>query len=201
MSDSIKTQKEQLAGIAMENPDLLKELVSRMEGTSRRVRQNAASVLAVVSHQSPELLMPYANSFVAALDRSEAQTKWESIDILAHLMACGFEVSDSLLDMVEDALFDEDSGSLRLAAMKFVCSYGSKGERAAVKSWPLIDEAIQCYHGDPEFSDMLSAVLKFAQSGLPADVSQGLKTRLSFDASHARGSLKKRAQQIIDVLD
>ena len=201
MSDSIKAQKEQLAGIAMENPDLLKELVSRMAASSRRVRQNAASVLAVVSHQSPELLMPYVDSFVAALDCPEAQTKWESIDVLAHLMTCGFEVSEPLLDMVEDALFDEDSGSLRLAAMKFVCFYGSKDEDAAAKAWPLIDEAIQCYHGDPEFSDMLSAVLKFAQSGLPSDVSQGLRARLSFDAGHARGSLRKKAQQIIDVLD
>ena len=63
----------------------------------------------------------------------------------------------------EAALFDEDSGPLRLAAMRFLCKLGATTEKRSEKVWPLIDEGIQCYHGDLEFQDMLLAVIDFSQ--------------------------------------
>ena len=201
MSETIKAQKEQLAALAIERPELFEGLLERMAGSSRRNRQNAASVLAIVAAKEPNMVMPHLQLFIDALEKPEAQTKWESIDALTALLPAGLEVSDSLLDSIEDALFDEDSGSLRLAAMRFVCAYGAMGESAAKGCWPLIDEALQCYHGDSEFQDMLLAVTAFSESDLPEDVANALRERMAFDAQRARGALKKRAQMILDNLN
>ena len=34
--------------------------------------------------------------------------------------------------------------------------------------WPLIDEGIQCYHGDLEFNEMLTAITDFSKGKLAA---------------------------------
>lgn len=65
----------------------------------------------------------------------------------------------------------------------------------------MLDEAIQCYHGDLEFQDMLIAVISFSESDLAESVRDELKDRMEFDAKHGRGVLKKRAQLIIENLD
>ena len=71
----------------------------------------------------------------------------------------------------------------------------------SLQVWHLLDEAIQCYHGDLEFQDMLIAVISFSESDLAESVRDELKDRMEFDAKHGRGVLKKRAQLIIENLD
>ena len=98
-------------------------------------------------------------------------------------------------------LFDEDSGPLRLAALRFLCKYGELSQKHSLQVWPLLDEAIQCYHGDLEFQDMLIAVISFRNPTLPIPFETSSKDRMEFDAKHGRGVLKKRAQLIIENLD
>ena len=47
---------------------------------------------------------------------------------------------------------------------------------------------------------MLSAIVLFSEGKLAPEVKQGLIDRVSFDAEHSKGSLKRRSQQIIDNL-
>ena len=68
----------------------------------------------------------------------------------------------------------------------------------SVEVWPLIDEAIQCYHGDLEFGDMLVAVVEYSQGKLSDSVKAALAERMAFDAANSKGSLQRRAQQILD---
>lgn len=201
MSDSLKAQREQLAHIALENKDILAGLIERMADSSRRVRQNTASTLSLVAHIDPDALVEYADVFIDALERPEAQTKWECLDVLTVLVSLDADLCASALPGAEGALFDEDSGPLRLAAFRFLCCYGSVSGARSVEVWPLIDEAIQCYHGDVEFHDMLVAIAAFSSADLDLDVAASLKARMEFDARNGKGGLKKRAQQIIDNLD
>lgn len=97
-------------------------------------------------------------------------------------------------------MFDEDNGFVRLSALRFLCALGATTENRSQKVWPLLDEAIQCYHGDYEYQDMLSAIVLFSEGKLAPEVKQGLIDRVSFDAEHSKGSLKRRSQQIIDNL-
>lgn len=201
MSDTIKAQREQLAQLALEKPELLQELIDRLNGSSRRHRQNAAATLAAVAALDSKALLPCQDVLIAALENSEAQTRWECIDALSRLLPEGLTVDDDLLDDVESALFDEESGLLRLAAMRFVCRYAVVAENGYATAWPMIDEAIQCYHGDPEFMDMLVAVAEMSEHELPEAIAHELASRMEFDAGHSRGMLKKRAQQILDNLN
>ena len=87
-----------------------------------------------------------------------------------------------------------------MAAMRFLCRLGSTTENRSQKVWPLIDEAIQCYHGDIEFQEMLVAVIAFSEGKLADEVAEELKSRMAFDAKSGRGVLKKRAAQIVENL-
>ncbi|WP_417753831.1 hypothetical protein [Slackia sp.] len=201
MTDMIKAQREQLARIALDNSDLLDELFTRLESSSRRERQNAAATLSAVASFDPQAVFSRIDAFVNALDRPEAQTRWESLEVLIHFLSLDPDSCDKALPGAESALFDEDSGPLRLAALRFLCKYGELSQKHSLQVWPLLDEAIQCYHGDLEFQDMLIAVISFSESDLADSVRDELKDRMEFDAKHGRGVLKKRAQLIIENLD
>lgn len=201
MTEMIKAQREQLAHIALDNSALLDELFARLKGSSRRERQNAAATLSAVASLDPQAVFPHVDAFVNALDRPEAQTRWESLEVLTHFLSLDSGSCDKALPGAESALFDEDSGPLRLAALRFLCKYGELSRKHSLQVWPLLDEAIQCYHGDLEFQDMLIAVVSFSEADLAESVRDELKERMDFDAKHGRGVLKKRAQLIIDNLD
>lgn len=182
---------------AIENTKVLGSLVENLAGASRRKRQTSASVLAHVAKEKPELMTGYLNDFIDALNRPEAQTRWESLDILTALVDYDSRGCERAIAGVETALFDEESGPVRLAAMRFLCKLGATTENRSEKIWPLIDEGIQCYHGDYEFQDMLIAVVDFSLGKIAAEVKLALVERMRFDAENAKGALKRRAQQII----
>ena len=108
--------------------------------------QHAARIVAQVGKIKIEALAPYVNELVDALNRPEAQTRWEVLDALTSLVHLESRSCDKAIAGAETALFDEDSGPLRLAAMRFLCTLGATTENRSEKVWPLIDEAIQCYH-------------------------------------------------------
>ncbi len=175
-------------------------LFKDLDGDSRRKRQNAAAALSLVAKENPERVAKNADDFVNALDRDEARTRWESLDALTRIVSVNSRACDKAVDGAENALFDEDSGPLRLAAMRFLCKLGSTTEKRSEKVWPLIDEGIQCYHGDIEFDDMLAAIIDFSMGNLAPEVKGSLAERMSFDAEHGKGALKHKAQTILDNL-
>ena len=182
---------------AMESPELVEELVEALSGASRRERQKAASVLAVVAKKKPELLQPATEQFVEALNVPEAQTRWEVLDVLTELVSLEARVCEKAVPEADAALFDEDSGPARLAAMRFLCRLGATSEKRSEKVWPLFDEGIQCYHGDLEFQDMLTAVVGFSEGKLAPEVKAALKERMGFDATNSKGALQRKAASIV----
>jgi len=172
-------------------------LAEDLEGASRRARQSAASVFARQAKEDPESVLPYGASFVDALHRPEAQTRWECLDALTQLVPLDSRLCDKAIVGAESALFDEDSGTVRLAAMRFLCALGATTQKRSEKVWPYIDEAIQCYHGDLEFQDMLNAVMNFSAGKISAPVKEQLLARMAFDAENGKGALGRKAQAII----
>ncbi|MEC4176982.1 hypothetical protein VIN30_11035 [Adlercreutzia sp. R7] len=197
MSSENPEDKQQIAD-AQKNPEVIAALTETLAAGSRRDRQQAARIIAGVARENAELLVPFAPSLVDALERPEAQTRWECLDALAQLVPADARGCEKAIPGAEAALFDEDSGPLRLAAMRFLCRLGATTEKRSEKVWSLIDEGIQCYHGDLEFQDMLVAVIDFSQGKLAPEVKTGLADRMRFDATNGRGMLKKRAAQIVE---
>jgi len=198
---SSKTQDvKQVADEAAADPKNLEALVKALSGGSRRERQQAASAIALVARANPKAVAPFIGELVDALNRPEAQTRWEALEALAILVHQDARACEKAIEGAETALFDEDSGPVRLAAMRFLCSFGATTENRSEKVWPLIDEGIQCYHGDLEFQDMLVAVTDFSSSKLSPEVKKKLAERMRFDAQNGKGALKKRASQIVENL-
>ena len=188
---------KKLAAEAIADQDTLASIVKTLSEGPRRERQRAAQVIGLISLESCEALVPHIGVFVSALERPEAQTRWEVLEVLCKLVPFDSRSCDKAVDSAENSLFDEESGLARLAGMRFLCKLGSTTPTRSERVWPLIDEAIQCYHGDQEFQDMLLAVTDFSAGNISPLVKEQLAVRMSFDANNGRGALKRRAQQIV----
>lgn len=185
---------------ALKSKKKIESYIETLSDGSRRERQKAAAVVAAMTRENPPKMSEHIDIILETLDRPEAQTRWEALDALTELVPVDSRNCEKAIAGAENALFDEDSGPLRLAAMRFLCRLGATTEARSEKVWGLIDEGIQCYHGDLEFQDMLVAVVDFSAGKLAPSVADELATRMKFDAENGKGTLKKRATQIEENL-
>lgn len=195
-ADDVKQEAQE----ALKSKKKIAAYMQTLQDGGRRERQQAAAVVAAMAKEKPEKLADHMSDMIEALNRPEAQTRWEVLDALTEMVPVDSRNCEKAILGAENALFDEDSGPLRLAAMRFLCRFGSTTEARSEKVWGLIDEGIQCYHGDLEFQDMLVAVIDFSAGKLSPTVSDELAARMKFDAENGKGMLKKRATQIEDNL-
>lgn len=191
MANSANDQEARLAQMRI--------LVEELAGSSRRRRQEVAHKIAAVAHTDASMVTPFVGSLMDALERPEAQTRWEVLDALTALVDEHAEEVAPAFEAAETALFDEDSAPVRLAGFVFLCRFGATSEERSDQVWPLLDEAIQCYHGDPEYRDMLVALLAFVQSAASAATKAALAERLKFDAENGASYVKSFSAQIIQA--
>jgi hypothetical protein len=182
---------------ARTNPKLLKSVVDALSGEGRRSRQVAASVVHEIATAEPALLKPYAPELADALHRPESQTRWEVLGTFEKLVPVDARLVDKALGGAETALHDEESGVVRLAAFRLLCTYGATTAHRSDRVWPLIDEAIRCYHGDPEFPQMLQSVYNMVSGNASDAVKLAAAERMAFDAENGKGLLKRRSASIV----
>lgn len=181
--------------------DALSALIEDLSSSSRRSRQMAARVVNLFAQREPALLVPYIEQLIDALYRPEAQTRWEILDALTLLAPDNAKECGAAYEGAEAALFDEISAPLRLSAFRFLTVWGATERRRSEKVWPIIDEAIQCYHGDLEYRDMLALLFTFAHGQISGSVAAELAGRLHFDAENGKGSyLRVRSREIYEAL-
>lgn len=181
---------------ALSDEELL-ELVENLSCHKRRLRQESAHRLAELAKTEPERLLPHAKRLIDALFRPEAQTRWEVLDTLLELVPLNANAVISAYDGAEAALFDETSATVRLSAFRFLTRFAASNPRRSDKVWPILDEAIQCYHGDPEYRDMLTSLLELANGSLTKACRRALIDRISFDAKSARGYIRSCSAEIV----
>lgn len=198
--DLTAEEVEQLKRIE-DNKDALTALIEDLSGASRRKRQLAAHVVALLAEREPDLLAPHMTQLIDALERPEAQTRWEILDACTLLVGEHAKEIGAAFPTAEEALFDEDSATLRLAAFRMLSAWGATERRRSEKVWPILDEAIQCYHGDLEYRDMLASLYDFATGKIDGHVAGELAGRLHFDAEHGKGAyLRTRSSEIYELL-
>lgn len=193
MANSANDQEARLAQMRI--------LVEELAGSSRRRRQEVAHKIATVAHADASMVTPFVGSLMDALERPEAQTRWEVLDALTALVDEHADEVAPAFEAAETALFDEDSAPVRLAGFVFLCRFGTTSEKRSDQVWPLLDEAIQCYHGDPEYRDMLVALLAFVQDAASAATKAALAERLKFDAENGASYVKSFSAQIIKACE
>ena len=178
----------------------IEKLIADLLDSSRKKRQEAALALADCSKDDAQAILPYGDALVDALDTRDARTRWAIIDVLTALSVYDADLCVKALPGIEDALFDENNGPLHLASFRFLCSYGAQSLQASDNVWSLLDEAIQCFHGDQEFQDMLNLLVDFSLGNLSAETKKNFSDRMLFDARNNRGLTQRRAQTIVDNL-
>lgn len=172
-------------------------LVSALAGARRRSRQDAAHQIAQIAHRNPQELLPFAEDLIDALYRPEAHTRWEVFDALGELVLLDADAVADGYDGAEASLFDESSATVRLGAFRFLCRLGASSPERSDAVWHILDEAIQCYHGNPEYRDMLIALLEYARGDLSENARESLIARVGFDAENSTGFTKGFSAQII----
>ena len=157
--------------LAEENENAVDRLVQELGCPTRRIRQFAARVLHLLAERDPQRVVP-----------------------------CPEQLGDAF-EGAETALFDEISSTLRYAAFRLLCVWGATSVERSREAWPILDEAIQCYHGDLEYRDMLGCLYEFGRGEIDAEVAEKLALRLKFDAENGKGSyLKARSSEICEML-
>ena len=193
--------RSKVADQALADPDILLALIENLSAGQRRIRQFSAAAIKEISTKQPEVLLEHVDSIADSLHRPEAQTRWECLAALTLLAALNPPTIGSAVEGAEDSLFDTDSGYARLAALRFLCNYGALDARRAAQVWPLIEEGIQCYHGDPEFDEMLASVEAFVTGNIGAEVRKLVCQRLTFDANNSKGPIGRRASLIVQICE
>ena len=92
--------------LAEENENAVDRLVQELGCPTRRIRQFAARVLHLLAERDPQRVVPCAPALIEALDRPEAQTRWEALDALAALATTCPEQLGDAFEGAETALFD-----------------------------------------------------------------------------------------------
>lgn len=178
----------------------LPALVGGLAAHSRRQRQAAAQKVYSIAKEDPSAILPYLNDLLDALGRPEAQTRWEVLDTLTLVAQAHPQEVQPGIDAAETSLFDEDSAPVRLAAFRFLAAYGSTSEARSDEVWPLLDEAIQCYHGDAEYRDMLVALYDMVQGPISEKCAHELLDRIAFDTKSGASYIQALSENIAKEL-
>ena len=176
-------------------------LIEELSGASRRRRQEVAHQLALVAKAHPEIMLPHVDALVDALYRPEAQTRWEVLDALSAIAEENADAVAEAYDGAEASLFDDGSATVRLAAFVFLCRLGASSPERSDQVWPILDEAIQCYHGDAEYRDMLVALVGLARGNASEQTRAALADRVRFDAESSAGYIKTFSEEILQALE
>lgn len=176
------------------------DLVESLKSTHRLGRMAASHELRVRAEKDASELVQYAQDMNRALSSVEAQTRWELLSALSAVAAVDIKAVARTFREAEASLFDDESSAVRLAAFRFFVVFGANNEKNSDKAWPLIDEFIQCYHGDPEYRDILTQLVCFAKGNLSQKTRKSFTDRLSFDAESAHGYIKTFSVEIIEIL-
>ncbi len=176
------------------------DLVESLKSTHRLERMAASHELRARAEKDASELVQYAQDMNRALSSVEAQTRWELLSALSAVAAVDIKAVARTFREAEASLFDDESSAVRLAAFRFFVVFGANNEKNSDKAWPLIDEFIQCYHGDPEYRDILTQLVCFAKGNLSQKTRKSFTDRLSFDAESAHGYIKTFSVEIIEIL-
>lgn len=183
---------------------MVDRLIDELSGPIRRTRQEAASSLAEMAREHPESIEAdvehITEALVDALYRPEAQTRWEALGALREIATNHPELAAQAYEGAEASLFDENSSRVRIEAFRLLARLGASSPELSDKVWPLLDEAIQCFHGDLGYRDMLDSLLEFAEGNASDASKQALVDRISFDVTGGRGYVKTCSAKIADAV-
>ena len=191
-----ETPIEEAVATASQCTATRKELADALGHESRFVREYTSQVLVELARNDANFLQEHANDIIDALNRPESLTRYSMIEIIGELAQTQPKLVTSAYELLQDCLYDEDSGTVRLYAFRVLARYGASAPARSVKVWPDLSMALRCFHGDSEFMSMMSELIAMLGGRCDQSVKEAAVELFAFDAEHARGDLRKKAEAI-----
>jgi len=194
---NVETPIDEVLDLANRYVAVRRALVDALSHSSRLTREYVSQALCDIAHTMPEQLLEHSDAFIDALYRPEAPTRYNSLAILLILASNDMRLIDRAWDGVEECLYDEESGMVRLGAFRIFTAYGATTPPRSKKVWPLISDALRCYHGDPEFMNMLNEFITMLKGNISDEVKDEACEQFRFNAENATGLFKRKALEIV----
>jgi len=195
----VDTPIDEVLDLANRYVSVRRALIEALTSSSRLTREYASQALLDIEKNDPELIADFKDAFIDALYRPEAPTRYNCLEIISILAQQDMRLVDKAWDPCEECLYDEESGTVRLAAFKVFTAYGASTCPRSRKAWLLISDALRCYHGDPEFISMLNEFIDMLKGNVDESVKDGAYEQFLFNAENATGLLKRKAQEIVTL--
>jgi len=176
--------------------DMRKKLAEALGDKSRLVREYTAQAMVGLARENVELIQDFSDDIIDALNRPESLTRYSMIEMIGELAETQPKVVVDAYEALQECLYDEDSGTVRLYAFRTLARYGATGPARSVKVWPDLSMVLRCFHGDAEFIAMMNETIKMLDGRADTSVKEAAVTLFAFDAEHARGELRKKAETI-----
>jgi hypothetical protein len=184
---------------AARNKRVMSKLVTRLSDDSKVTRAKTAKLVHDASCIDATRLEPHIDQLVGALEYHESQTRWETLGALEEIALVKPMWLDKAVVPATHCLHDEDSSVVRLAAFRVLAFYGASSKRRAEKVWPLLDEALRCYHGDSEYPGMLNALAVMVEGKAPDDVQEEAALLVEPDCSHPKAGIARGAKRVFSI--
>ena len=191
-----ETPIEEMVEIASSCTDTRKKLAEALGHKSRVTREFASQVKVELARADADLLQDFAADIVDALNRPEVLTRYSMIEVIGELAQNNPEVILDAYELLQECLYDEDSGTVRLYAFRVLARYGATDPERSVKVWPDLSMALRCFHGDSEFMAMMSELIFMLAGNSDQQVKEAAVELFAFDAENARGEMRKKAETI-----
>lgn len=181
---------------ALADPKAVKALIDALGESGKLMRSESAEVIHEVAQTQPRLLSGYAPQLIDALGRPESQTRWEILGALEAFVSVDARAVSKAIEAATTALHDTESSVVREAAFRMLAAFGSTTARRSEQVWPLLDEALRCYHGDAEYPGMLSGLVRLLEGSATEPVRVAAAVTVSNDVNHPRAIIRGRARRI-----
>jgi len=197
---NVETPIDEVIDLASRYVAVRRALAEALSDSSRLTREYASQVLLDIAQTDPEMVGEFSTAFIDALHRPEAPTRYNVLAIIGILAQKDMRLVDTAWDGIEECLYDEDSGTVRLAAFKVIAAYGATTPTRSKKVWPLISDALRCYHGDAEFISMLNEFIAMLKGNVADEVKQEACDQFKFNAENATGLFQRKAKEIVSFI-
>jgi len=125
---------QQVAGMVIESPELLKYLISGINETDPRIKYGCNNTLLILSKSKPEIIYPHFDVFKNYLKSENKFIKWSAILIIANLTMCD---DKKMFDEIFNSYFSEIKGPVMITAANII-----KGAAVIARAKPYLTEKI-----------------------------------------------------------
>ena len=187
-----------VAGMCLENPDLLGEIADGLECGNPLIMRDCAEVMTMVAQNEPEFILPYISEIVPLVDHPKARVRWEAVHALSLIAGLAPHFIRKLLPRFDEIIHNDKSIIARDCAVRAVANYAGTGKSASEDAYPILIKAV--YVRDARHGHLAINGLIHALEYLPEKADELEKIGLEFmDAK--RGVLKKSARRLLKAID